>query len=549
MRHVGLITAIGVMVGLGWPASSQAQVPSLIRYQGTLVDTNNVPLEGTYNLTFRVYKAAAGGAALWTETQSGLSITRGVFNVLLGQATPMNLPFDADYWLSTQVGIDPEMSPRQRLTSVPYAQRANVAEQLSSAAGFDVDAAGTLTNNLVAYWKLDETSGIRKSLVGPEGLTDNNTVTSNPGKQGKAAQCTSANSEYLSIADNAALSMGDIDFTIAFWFYQDSDVTAKLIGKGGTSKPTREYFIQRNVTDGGLFASVGNGTTGSPDLILSASLSTGAWYFVILEHDAAANTLTMRLNNSSSSSVSYDGGSYDSGGEFVIGTTPTDHGDFFNGRIDEVGIWKRVLTVQERADLYNGGSGNTYSLAKSVAWTENASGIFYDGGNIGVGATSPTNILTVQQGSATDPIADSWLTYPSDRQHKRIIRTLPRTGRAGYLDEIKQLELYEWTRIPKVREREIRDRVGNIALTSAERDNVKLQLIEEKTKLPKFKTRRVGVAIDDADIPPEILAYDPDGQKAGIDLLAYVGYLHAALKEAALRIDELESRLPAARNR
>ena len=42
------------------------------------------------------------------------------------------------------------------------------------------------------------------------------------------------------------------------------------------------------------------------------------------------------------------------------------------------------------------------------------------GGNIGVGVTTPSNILTVQQGSTTDPIADSWKTYSSRRWKENI---------------------------------------------------------------------------------------------------------------------------------
>jgi hypothetical protein len=33
---------------------------------------------------------------------------------------------------------------------------------------------------------------------------------------------------------------------------------------------------------------------------------------------------------------------------------------YHDGRIDEVGIWKRVLTAAERTQLYNGGLGYTY---------------------------------------------------------------------------------------------------------------------------------------------------------------------------------------------
>jgi hypothetical protein len=49
------------------------------------------------------------------------------------------------------------------------------------------------------------------------------------------------------------------------------------------------------------------------------------------------------------------------GGEFVIGARRTsDNQAPFDGLIDEVGIWSRVLTAAEIAILYNGGSGITF---------------------------------------------------------------------------------------------------------------------------------------------------------------------------------------------
>ena len=41
-----------------------------------------------------------------------------------------------------------------------------------------------LTDSIVAYWKLEEASGSRADVVGGNTLTDNNTVTGNPGKLG-----------------------------------------------------------------------------------------------------------------------------------------------------------------------------------------------------------------------------------------------------------------------------------------------------------------------------------------------------------------------------
>jgi|GEM_PF-1589310 len=42
-------------------------------------------------------------------------------------------------------------------------------------------------------------------------------------------------------------------------------------------------------------------------------------------------------------------------------------------------------------------------------------------GNVGIGTTSPGNLLTIQQTSATDPIADAWTTYSSRRWKENIV--------------------------------------------------------------------------------------------------------------------------------
>jgi hypothetical protein len=46
-----------------------------------------------------------------------------------------------------------------------------------------------------------------------------------------------------------------------------------------------------------------------------------------------------------------------------------------------------------------------------------------NGANIGIGTSAPANILTIQQNSATDPIADAWTTY-SSRRWKTNIHTI-----------------------------------------------------------------------------------------------------------------------------
>src|SRR3989338_7137931 len=102
-------------------SSLYAEVPHLIRYQGQAVDSNGVPLEGPYTLTFRLYDAETGGTELWKEEQTSVQLTGGHFSVLLGQQTPLSPTMDwsVPCWLSVQVNGEPELTPRPRITSVP----------------------------------------------------------------------------------------------------------------------------------------------------------------------------------------------------------------------------------------------------------------------------------------------------------------------------------------------------------------------------------------------------------------------------------------------
>ena len=62
----------------------------LIRYQGQAVDSQSVPLEGPYTLTFRLYDAETVGTKVWEEAQANVPLQGGHFSVLLGQVTPLN---------------------------------------------------------------------------------------------------------------------------------------------------------------------------------------------------------------------------------------------------------------------------------------------------------------------------------------------------------------------------------------------------------------------------------------------------------------------------
>ncbi|MFA6082681.1 MAG: tail fiber domain-containing protein [Patescibacteria group bacterium] len=105
-----------------------------INYQAKL--TNNLGVSvpnGNYDIVFKIYDAASAGTTLWTGTYTAangnpITVTNGVFNVLLGTGTgnTLNLDFSTDsYYLGVKVGADAEMTPRKRLGATPQAFNAN----------------------------------------------------------------------------------------------------------------------------------------------------------------------------------------------------------------------------------------------------------------------------------------------------------------------------------------------------------------------------------------------------------------------------------------
>jgi len=124
-----------------------SQIPEMITYQGLLTDDTGSPVaDGIYTLTFRIFDVATGGTALWTETQSNISTTGGLFRAFVGSVNPLTEDFHDQCWLEVQVGSGAPQTPRVTLTSVPYSYMSMDSDAVD---GFDAEATPT-ANTLLA---------------------------------------------------------------------------------------------------------------------------------------------------------------------------------------------------------------------------------------------------------------------------------------------------------------------------------------------------------------------------------------------------------------
>jgi hypothetical protein len=125
------VLVVGASVSVG-------EVPYLFNYQGILTDSGGLPLDGQYDLTFKIYPdSLVATPALWSEQHLDVYIDDGLFNVMLGGVTALHdsLFEGAERWLGIAVDTDSEMSPRMRITSVPWAFRAAVADTVLNVPG------------------------------------------------------------------------------------------------------------------------------------------------------------------------------------------------------------------------------------------------------------------------------------------------------------------------------------------------------------------------------------------------------------------------------
>ena len=149
MRHRAIAGALAAACALAAAAQS---VPQLLSYQGRLADNTaqREPVSGTLPMEFRIYGSPAGSDLLWQESWSGVAVEDGVFSVLLGSHVP--LPEDlfsgtTSIYLELVV-MGETLTPRQRLSSVPFAQ---VADTLDGLEGSDLEESAEIAAGLAAH--------------------------------------------------------------------------------------------------------------------------------------------------------------------------------------------------------------------------------------------------------------------------------------------------------------------------------------------------------------------------------------------------------------
>jgi hypothetical protein len=243
-----------------------------------------------------------------------------------------------------------------------------------------------LSTNLISYWSMEEASGNAQDAHGSNHLTDNGGTGSAAGKVGNARDLEAASSQYFSLADNPSISTGDIDFTFACWINAESLAgNQRIINKINQAVSVLEFqlFSQSGTQ---LLWEVFNGSSAIGSIGTSTALSTGTWYFVVCWHDSVNNLVGISVNAGTAVTTATSGAPANTTAPFSIGSLDGLGTTHWDGLIDEVAFWKRVLTSAERTELYNSGNGRAYSYI-GASMTLDRALVLNGSGTVTVGLT------------------------------------------------------------------------------------------------------------------------------------------------------------------
>ena len=213
-----------------------------------------------------------------------------------------------------------------------------------------------LSDNLISWWELNETSGTRVDAHGSYDLTDNNTVGNGTGKQGNCADFIATNSEYLSSGTGFGTALGSsvTTFSMSFWF--NADITSGndgILSIGNFSNTQGEFNV--HLSSNNLTTLFDNGASTSS----FGHSDTTNWHHYAVSYNGSSYTIWLD-NVKKHTAVSFSNTLNFSGLKMILGgyyNTPYT----YDGLLDEVGVWDKALSDAEVAELYNSGSGLAYA--------------------------------------------------------------------------------------------------------------------------------------------------------------------------------------------
>lgn len=231
---------------------------------------------------------------------------------------------------------------------------------IMSSQGVVSGGGSTLLTDDLAYWQLDEASGNAVDDVSSAELTPYNTPTQNEtGKLGKAVTFTAASSEYMGSIDGTFELQ---EFTVTAWVKSTvNGATCTIVDNRHWSGNGWSLYIGAEWDNNGAAVFFLTDGTNHQNVYASETfedIADGAWHLVIATFDGS--NVYLYVDNVQEATAAWAHTITYTDCQLTIGSSSGGTENFMDGTIDEVGVWEKVFTSDERTELWNSGTGVTY---------------------------------------------------------------------------------------------------------------------------------------------------------------------------------------------
>ncbi|MBD3649701.1 MAG: LamG domain-containing protein, partial [Alcanivorax sp.] len=218
-------------------------------------------------------------------------------------------------------------------------------------------AADVPTGGLVGHWAFDENEGMTAADSSGSG---NDGTLANMESWARTTGVTGGSLGFDGIDDIVrvphadAIDFADQDFSISFWLlqgYHDNSGSYVLKGSFGAPKSGKRYEVFHHASGEVRFA-IDDDKTKSRVVLPDTDFVTGEWVHVVAIRDTGKDELRLYADGKQKGAAPDESGDISQAEGLFIGGS-TDEGSFFDGFLDDVRIYDRVLTEPEILALFN----------------------------------------------------------------------------------------------------------------------------------------------------------------------------------------------------
>jgi hypothetical protein len=211
---------------------------------------------------------------------------------------------------------------------------------------------GDINSNLVGYWKLDENSG---TLANDSSINGNTAALTNgpTWAAGKVNNAVTFDGVNDSVAPATGIYFGLGSFTYAAWINTTQTVTQRRI-MGSFSAAAYVDLGKDLSTGSGLSSEINDGGGYTSYNLTSVNVSDGLWHHVALVVDRSANTVSLYVDGVAKLTTSHTyANNFGTAGDPLMLHIGNQDGLPYQGTIDEVRVYNRVLSPSDVLTLYN----------------------------------------------------------------------------------------------------------------------------------------------------------------------------------------------------